>query len=58
VFNPKTEGRRGAALRKLTGGGADYAFECVGSGALGGQAYGCLRKGGTAVVVGVAKAAT
>jgi S-(hydroxymethyl)glutathione dehydrogenase/alcohol dehydrogenase len=41
-------------LRKLTGGGADYAFECVGSGAVAAQAYGAIRKGGTAVVVGVA----
>lgn len=41
-------------LKKLTGGGADYAFECVGLGAVVEQAYGCLRKGGTAVAVGVA----
>ncbi len=41
-------------LRKLTSGGADYAFECVGSGAVVAQAYGAVRKGGTAVVVGVA----
>ncbi|MCA0243448.1 MAG: Zn-dependent alcohol dehydrogenase [Proteobacteria bacterium] len=42
-------------LRKLTGGGADYAFECVGFGEIVAQAYGCLRRGGTAVVVGVGK---
>lgn len=41
-------------LKKLTGGGADYAFECVGLGAVVEQAYGSLRKGGTAVAVGVA----
>ena len=41
-------------LRKLTGGGADYAFECVGSGVVVAQAYGATRKGGTTVVVGVA----
>ncbi len=41
-------------LKKLTGGGADYAFECVGNGSVVAQAYGALRKGGTAVVVGVA----
>ena len=41
-------------LKKLTGGGADYAFECVGLGSVVAQAYGSLRKGGTAVVVGVA----
>jgi NDMA-dependent alcohol dehydrogenase len=43
------------ALRKLTGGGADYCFECVGHGETVAQAYGALGKGGTAVVVGVAK---
>ncbi len=42
-------------LKELTSGGADYAFECVGHGALVAQAYGCLRKGGLAVSVGVAK---
>ncbi|MGJ7509819.1 Zn-dependent alcohol dehydrogenase [Variovorax sp. GT1P44] len=41
-------------LRKLTGGGADYAFECVGHGEIVAQAYACLRKGGTAIVVGLA----
>jgi len=41
-------------LKKLTGGGADYAFECVGLGSVVAQAYGALRKGGTAVSVGVA----
>jgi S-(hydroxymethyl)glutathione dehydrogenase/alcohol dehydrogenase len=38
-------------LRKLTGGGADYAFECVGSGELAATACSVLRKGGQAVVV-------
>lgn len=42
------------AIRKLTEGGADYAFECVGHGVIAGQAYGVLAKGGKAVVVGVA----
>lgn len=42
------------AIRKLTGGGADYAFECVGKGEIVAQAYGVLAKGGKAVVVGVA----
>ena len=42
------------AILKLTDGGADYAFECVGLGEIAAQAYGVLRKGGTAVVVGVA----
>ena len=42
-------------LKKMTGGGPDYAFECVGSGELSGVAYRAIRRGGTAVVVGVAK---
>lgn len=54
VFNPTGEDNPVKALMKLTGGGADYAFECVGHGAVAAQAYGVLRKGGTAVVVGVA----
>ena len=43
----------GKAVKKLTGG-VDYAFECVGAGAVVSQAYRCLARGGTAVVVGVA----
>src|SRR5919109_4551148 len=43
------------ALKKLTGGGPDYAFECVGSGELAASAYRAIRRGGLAVVVGVAK---
>ncbi|MEJ8851395.1 Zn-dependent alcohol dehydrogenase [Variovorax rhizosphaerae] len=42
-------------VRTLTDGGADYAFECVGHGDIVAQAYGSVRKGGTAVVVGVAR---
>jgi S-(hydroxymethyl)glutathione dehydrogenase/alcohol dehydrogenase len=42
-------------LKKLTGGGPDYAFECVGSGELAGAAYRAIGRGGLAVVVGVAK---
>jgi S-(hydroxymethyl)glutathione dehydrogenase/alcohol dehydrogenase len=44
------------ALKKLTGGGPDYAFECVGVGALAETAYRAIRRGGKAIVVGVAKA--
>ncbi|MFN2645347.1 MAG: zinc-binding dehydrogenase [Burkholderiales bacterium] len=44
-------------LKKLTGGGPDYAFECVGSGELAATAYRAIRRGGLAVVVGVAKPA-
>ena len=42
-------------IKRLTGGGADYAFECVGSGELAGVAYRAIGRGGVAVVVGVAK---
>jgi S-(hydroxymethyl)glutathione dehydrogenase/alcohol dehydrogenase len=42
-------------LKKLTGGGPDYAFECVGSGELSSLAYRVIARGGMAVVVGVAK---
>jgi S-(hydroxymethyl)glutathione dehydrogenase/alcohol dehydrogenase len=44
------------SLKKLTGGGPDYAFECVGNGELAATAYRAIRRGGLAVVVGVAKA--
>jgi S-(hydroxymethyl)glutathione dehydrogenase/alcohol dehydrogenase len=54
TVNPLEEANVVRALRKLTGGGADYAFECVGRGEIVAQAYGALGKGGTAVVVGVA----
>jgi NDMA-dependent alcohol dehydrogenase len=43
------------ALKKLTGGGPDYAFECVGNGELAALAYKAIRRGGLAIVVGVAK---
>ena len=43
-------------IKKLTGGGPDYAFECVGSGALAEIAYRAIRRGGKAVIVGVARA--
>ena len=43
------------AVKKLTGGGADYAFECIGLGKMVEQAFRALRKGGTALVVGVAR---
>ena len=42
-------------IKKQTSGGADYAFECVGSGELAATAYRAIRRGGLAVVVGVAK---
>jgi S-(hydroxymethyl)glutathione dehydrogenase/alcohol dehydrogenase len=42
-------------IKKATAGGADFAFECVGSGELAAAAYRSIRRGGVAVVVGVAK---
>ena len=49
------EGDPTKALKKMTGGGPDYAFECVGNGELAATAYKAIRRGGVAVVVGVAK---
>ena len=43
-------------IKKITGGGPDYVFECVGSGALAEFAYKAIRRGGKAVIVGVARA--
>lgn len=54
VINSAAEENPVKAIIRLTDGGADYAFECVGLGEIAAQAYGVLRKGGTAVVVGVA----
>jgi Zn-dependent alcohol dehydrogenase len=43
-----------AAVRELTGGGVDHAFEVVGRPETMRLAWDCLRAGGTAVVVGLA----
>jgi len=56
TINGKSDSDVAKSLKKLTSGGPDYAFECVGSGELAGTAYRAIRRGGTAVVVGVAKA--
>jgi S-(hydroxymethyl)glutathione dehydrogenase/alcohol dehydrogenase len=55
TINPGTDGDPVGKVMMLTGGGADYSFECIGLGATIQQAYNCIRKGGTAVVVGVSK---
>jgi Zn-dependent alcohol dehydrogenase len=55
TINPATDGDPVAKIMAITGGGADYAFECIGLGATIQQAYNCTRKGGTTVVVGVSK---
>jgi S-(hydroxymethyl)glutathione dehydrogenase/alcohol dehydrogenase len=53
LVNAREQSELVKAIKRLTGGGADYSFECVGRGETISQAYGVLRKGGTAVVVGV-----
>jgi len=55
TLNAATEENLVKALKKSTDGGPDYCFECVGSGKMVEQAFRAIRKGGTAVVVGVAK---
>jgi S-(hydroxymethyl)glutathione dehydrogenase/alcohol dehydrogenase len=54
TVNPNTDGDPVAKIHELTGGGSDYAFECIGAGPVVLQAFGAIRKGGHAVVVGVA----
>ncbi len=53
TVNPKTDGDAVTKVVELTGGGADYAFECVGLGATITDAFKAVRKGGMAVIVGV-----
>ncbi len=47
-----------AAVRELTGGGADYVFDCIGHKETSEQAADMLAIGGTAVIVGQPKAGT
>lgn len=54
TLNAKNEEDVAKALKKRTGG-VDYAFECVGAGAVVEQAYNSLARGGMAVAMGVAK---
>ncbi|MBU4610775.1 Zn-dependent alcohol dehydrogenase [Achromobacter sp. GG226] len=56
VVNARTVDNVVKAVLAMTGGGADFAFECVGVGDIVAQAVGVLAKGGTAVAVGVAGA--
>ena len=42
-----------AAIREITGGGADHAIETVGSAAVLGEAYEATRRGGTTTTVGL-----
>ncbi|MGI8927334.1 MAG: Zn-dependent alcohol dehydrogenase [Tepidiformaceae bacterium] len=41
------------AIKDLTGGGADYSFECIGLKRAAEQAFECIRDGGTATIVGM-----
>ena len=43
-----------AAVRELSGGGVDFAFDTIGGGEIAAQALDSVRKGGTAVVIGLA----
>lgn len=52
VVNP-ADGDAIAQVQELTGGGVHYAFEAVGMAATAQQAYGMLRSGGTACVIGM-----
>jgi S-(hydroxymethyl)glutathione dehydrogenase/alcohol dehydrogenase len=56
--NPKNvKGDLAGHLVELTGGGADYSFECIGNVATMRQALECCHKGwGTSVIIGVAGA--
>ncbi|XP_074263868.1 alcohol dehydrogenase-like 7 isoform X1 [Silene latifolia] len=54
--NPQDTGTKSVSevIKEMTGGGADYCFECVGMSSLVREAYDCCRKGwGKTVVVGV-----
>jgi NDMA-dependent alcohol dehydrogenase len=53
TINPGPGGDPLPRIREITGGGADYGFECIGRGATIEQTWEAVGKGGTAVVVGV-----
>lgn len=52
TVNPQSVERLDKELRKLTGGGADVAFECIGNPVTQEQAFNAVRAGGRFVVVG------
>jgi S-(hydroxymethyl)glutathione dehydrogenase/alcohol dehydrogenase len=55
TVNPTSDGDAVAKVVEITGGGADYGFECIGLPATIEQTYNAVGRGGTAVVVGVTK---
>ena len=52
AINSKSVERLDKEIRKLTGGGADVAFECIGNPATQEQAFNAVRTGGRVVLVG------
>jgi S-(hydroxymethyl)glutathione dehydrogenase/alcohol dehydrogenase len=55
--NPKDHKDLVAALVEMTGGGADYSFECIGNTTTMRQALECCHKGwGKSIIIGVAEA--
>ncbi len=52
AINPEKVERIDKEVRKLTGGGADVAFEAIGNPKTIAAAFGCVRNGGRLVVVG------
>lgn len=52
VINAKETERIDKVVKKMTGGGADVAFEVIGNPATIQAAFSCIRKGGRTVVVG------
>ena len=56
LINPKETEDVAKKIRKLTGGGTDFAFEAIGNPATIQQAFNCLRTGGRLVMVGYSPA--
>lgn len=52
TVNPK-DGDPVAQVHELTGGGVDYSFECIGLKVTAEQAYGMIRPGGLATIIGM-----
>lgn len=52
TINPKNVERIDKEVRKLTGGGADVAFEAIGNPTTIASAFACVRNGGRLVIVG------
>jgi S-(hydroxymethyl)glutathione dehydrogenase/alcohol dehydrogenase len=53
TVNPNTDGDVVAKVKEITGDGADYGFEVIGLAETIVQTYQAVRKGGTAVLIGV-----